>query len=119
MIKYLHDMGYNSRIPARKPALTENQMQWAQNALQLFRQEPLAGDISSMEYGWGECLLVPGSIPIINDWQAPTPMMSSSILDEATQLQVLIRYVQDLSIELDQHRDIKPRVEQRFASYEN
>ncbi|KAG2231371.1 hypothetical protein INT48_007496 [Thamnidium elegans] len=78
-------------------------------------KEPLAGGVSSMEYGWGDCLSVPGT-PIINDWQAPTPMMSSSILDEETQLQVLIRYVQNLSIDLDQHRDIKPRVEQRFTN---
>ncbi|KAI9348322.1 Pleckstrin homology domain-containing protein [Pilaira anomala] len=79
-------------------------------------KEPLKGGVSSMEYGWGDCLLVEEGVPIINEWEAPTPMMSSSILDEQTQLEVLSRYVQELSIELDQHRDIKPKMEDRFRT---
>lgn len=78
-------------------------------------KEPLAGGVSSMEYGWGDCLNTEAQV-IINEWEAPAPMMSSSMLDESGQLQTFVKHVQELSIELDEHRDIKPKMEKRFLS---
>jgi hypothetical protein len=73
-------------------------------------KEPLAGGVSSMEYGWGE------SVDTIYEWQAPTPPTMSSQLDEVHQLASLRKFVQELSTELDQHRDLKPQMEAKFGT---
>ncbi|KAI7889408.1 uncharacterized protein EV154DRAFT_553049 [Mucor mucedo] len=78
-------------------------------------KEPLRGGVSSMEYGWGDCL-ESDVVEVINEWEAPAPMMSSSMLDESGQLQTFIKHVQELSVQLDEHRDIKPKMEKRFLS---
>lgn len=79
-------------------------------------KEPLAGAVSSMEYGWGHCL-DESSVEnvLIHEWQAPVPPTMSSLLEESAQLEALHKHVQELSNELDQHRDIKPKMELRFA----
>lgn len=85
-------------------------------------KEPLAGGVSSMEYGWSHCLETIGeenSNVIVHEWQAPVPPTMSSLLEESVQLATLRKHVQELSTELDQHRDIKPNMESRFASYKS
>lgn len=85
-------------------------------------KEPLAGGVSSMEYGWGHCLETiaeENSNVIVHEWQAPVPPTMSSLLEESVQLATLRKHVQELSTELDQHRDIKPKMESRFASYKS
>ncbi|CEP17586.1 hypothetical protein [Parasitella parasitica] len=81
-------------------------------------KEPLAGGVSSMEYGWGHCLETiaeeAGNV-IVHEWQAPVPPTMSSLLEESAQLATLRKHVKELSAELDQHRDIKPKMESRFA----
>lgn len=81
-------------------------------------KEPLAEGVSSMEYGWGDCLNNSNNNKTqtlhINEWEAPTPMMSSSLLGEAAQFEAFTKYVEELSAELDQHRDIKPKIEHHF-----
>ncbi|CAO3634000.1 unnamed protein product [Mucor hiemalis] len=77
-------------------------------------KEPLAEGVSSMEYGWGDTLNSKTPTLQINDWEAPTPMMSSSMLGESAQFEAFNRYVGELSAELDQHRDIKPKIEHHF-----
>jgi hypothetical protein len=79
-------------------------------------KEPLAGAVSSMEYGWGHCLEETGAEVTIHEWQAPVQPTMSSLLEESAQLNALHKHVQELSNELDQHRDIKPKMELRFAS---
>ena len=76
-------------------------------------KEPLAQGISSMEYGWGRCLETASSV-IIHDWQTPASPVISSILEEPTQLEVLHKHVEVLTTQLDQHRDIKEKIETRF-----
>ncbi|KAI8646634.1 hypothetical protein BD408DRAFT_428631 [Parasitella parasitica] len=81
-------------------------------------KEPLAGGVSSMEYGWGHCLETiaeEASNVLVHEWQAPVPPTMSSLLEESAQLAALRKHVKELSAELDQHRDIKPKMESRFA----
>ncbi|KAI8359903.1 Pleckstrin homology domain-containing protein [Choanephora cucurbitarum] len=78
-------------------------------------KEPMSGGVSSMDYGWN-CLELDSETPIIHEWQAPIPPTVSSLLEESAQLEALQKHVQELSEELDQHRDIKPRMEDRFAN---
>ena len=85
-------------------------------------KEPLTGGVSSMEYGWGHCLeniAEENSNVIVHEWQAPVPPTMSSLLEESAQLSTLRKHVQELSTELDKHRDIKPDMESRFASYKS
>lgn len=79
-------------------------------------KEPLAGAVSSMEYGWGPCLETFTEHVLIHEWQAPVPPMMTNLLDELAQLESLRKHVQELTNELDQHRDMKPKMELRFAS---
>ncbi|GAN08886.1 conserved hypothetical protein [Mucor ambiguus] len=81
-------------------------------------KEPLAGGVSSMEYGWGHCLESQDNV-FVHEWQAPVPPTMSSLLEESAQLATLRKHVQELSAELDQHRDIKPKMEARFASHKS
>ncbi|KAG1453851.1 hypothetical protein G6F56_007468 [Rhizopus delemar] len=77
---------------------------------------PLAGGVSSMEYGWGPQLEnLSESIPNIHEWQVPCPPMVSSLLEESEQYNALSKYVRELSLELDLHRDLKPKMELRFS----
>jgi hypothetical protein len=71
-------------------------------------KEPLAGGVSSMEYGWGE------SNDMVYEWQAPAPPTMCSLLDEASQHLVLQKYVQDLTAQLDIHGDMKLKMEAKF-----
>lgn len=74
----------------------------------------LVEGVSSMEYGWGDCLNSNNYSVMINEWEAPLPSLTGSMLDEETQLSTLLKHVQDLSTELDRHRDIKLKMETRF-----
>ena len=76
-------------------------------------KEPLPQGISSMEYGWGKCLQTDSTVRIF-DWQSPSSPVISSTLEEPTQLDVLHKHVETLTTELDQHRDIKQKMETRF-----
>ncbi|EIE89346.1 hypothetical protein RO3G_14057 [Rhizopus delemar RA 99-880] len=77
---------------------------------------PLASGVSSMEYGWGPCLdNKMNETMTIHEWQAPSPPMMSSLLDESAQYHALSKYVRELSIELDLHRDLKPKMELYFS----
>ncbi|KAI8968939.1 hypothetical protein BDF20DRAFT_892384 [Mycotypha africana] len=80
-------------------------------------KEPLPNGVSSMDYGWGNCLNTDNNNHIvINDWQAPEPPTNSSMLDEVNQLETLRKHVQELTQELDQHRDLKAKMEIRFGT---
>ncbi|CEG68033.1 hypothetical protein RMATCC62417_04366 [Rhizopus microsporus] len=76
---------------------------------------PLASGVSSMEYGWGHCLNRVHEPVVIHEWQPPNPPMMHSLLDETSQFKALCKHVEELSIELDAHRDLKPRIEHRFS----
>ncbi|KAG0174832.1 hypothetical protein DFQ30_002455 [Apophysomyces sp. BC1015] len=78
-------------------------------------KEPLTGGVSNIEYGWGTCLDQPGPVAI-SEWQPPVPPMVNSAMDEASQLAALHKHVKELNEELDQHRDIKRKMEHRFPS---
>ncbi|CAO3644374.1 unnamed protein product [Mucor hiemalis] len=77
-------------------------------------KEPLVGGISSMEYGWGHCL-ENSTNAMIHEWQSPASPTITSMLEESTQLEALHHLVCDLSIQLDQHRDIKQKMESKFS----
>jgi hypothetical protein len=53
----------------------------------------------------------------IHEWRAPLLPTISSLLEEAAQLDALHKYVQELNNELDQHHDIKPKMELLFSSH--
>ncbi|PHZ14412.1 SEC7-like protein [Rhizopus microsporus ATCC 52813] len=76
---------------------------------------PLASGVSSMEYGWGHCLDRVHESVVIHEWQPPNPPMMHSLLDETSQFKALCKHVEELSTELDAHRDLKPRIEHRFS----
>jgi hypothetical protein len=82
-------------------------------------KEPMAAAVGSMEYGWCNCL--ERSPPLdditIHEWRAPLLPTISSLLEEAAQLDALHKYVQELNNELDQHHDIKPKMELLFSSH--
>ncbi|KAG2212299.1 hypothetical protein INT47_001658 [Mucor saturninus] len=82
-------------------------------------KEPLVGGISSMEYGWGLCLeaLAEESNAIVHEWLAPACPTISSMLEESAQLEVLHKHVQELSAQLDQHRDVKPKMNIHFSAF--
>ncbi|KAI8997762.1 hypothetical protein BDB01DRAFT_735889 [Pilobolus umbonatus] len=79
-------------------------------------KEPLSGGVSSMEYGWGRCLETTEDHINISEWVAPSPPTVCSLLDESVQLMNLRKHVKELNIELDQHRDLKLKMEERFSS---
>lgn len=76
-------------------------------------KEPLVGGISSMEYGWGYCL-ENGSSATIHEWNAPSCPVIASVLGESAQLEVFRKHIDALTSQLDQHRDIKSRMESHF-----
>ncbi|KAI9270812.1 hypothetical protein BY458DRAFT_489900 [Sporodiniella umbellata] len=77
---------------------------------------PLSGGVSSMEYGWGPHLAKTNkSVTHIHEWQAPFPPMVSSQLEESAQYDSLSKYVRELGLELDAHRDLKPKMELCFS----
>ncbi|KAG0821521.1 hypothetical protein G6F63_011985 [Rhizopus arrhizus] len=81
---------------------------------------PFASGVSSMEYGWGPCLDSKMNETVtIHEWQAPSPPMMSSLLDESAQYHALSKHVRELSIELDLHRDLKPKMELYFSGSNN
>ena len=77
-------------------------------------KEPLIGGITSLEYGWGKCLETDFAV-MIYDWQPPTCPPISSELEEFEQLVALYKHVRELSKQLDQHRDIKLKMESHAA----
>lgn len=85
-------------------------------------KEPLTGGVSSMEYGWGPCLDVVDDetsttpyppVTMVHEWMPAVPPTVSSNLEEKAQLETLRRHVQQLNQDLDKHRDIKPKMQQR------
>lgn len=81
-------------------------------------KEPLVGGISSMEYGWGLCLETiaeENSQVMVHEWQTPACPTISSMLEESAQLEVFHKHVKELSAQLDQHSDIKPKMEAFFG----
>ncbi|KAI7874868.1 hypothetical protein K492DRAFT_174061 [Lichtheimia hyalospora FSU 10163] len=89
-------------------------------------KEPLTGGVSSMEYGWGPCLDIVEDetlasnvyppVTMVHEWMPDVPPTVNSNLEEKAQLETLRRHVQQLNQDLDKHRDIKPKMQQRFAS---
>ncbi|KAI9333742.1 hypothetical protein BD770DRAFT_416183 [Pilaira anomala] len=77
-------------------------------------KEPLVGGISSMEYGWGHCLESGSTSAMIHEWQSPASPTISSQLEESAQLETLHNHVQNLTTQLDQHYDIKTKMETHF-----
>ncbi|KAI9363214.1 hypothetical protein BD770DRAFT_381009 [Pilaira anomala] len=80
-------------------------------------KEPLVGGISSMEYGWGLCLddMTENNQVMVHEWQTPACPTISSQLEESAQLEVLYKHVEELSAQLDQHRDVKPKMDAFFT----
>ncbi|KAG2232358.1 hypothetical protein INT48_007373, partial [Thamnidium elegans] len=76
-------------------------------------KEPLVGGISSMEYGWGNCLDSTSSITI-HEWNSPSSPIIGSILEESAQLEVFHKHINELISQLDQHRNIKSKMESHF-----
>ncbi|KAI9244054.1 hypothetical protein EDC94DRAFT_629959 [Helicostylum pulchrum] len=76
-------------------------------------KEPLVGGVSSIEYGWGHCL--ENGSTTVHQWQAPASATISSQLTETDQLEALYTRVQDLTLQLDQHSDIKSKMESHFS----
>ncbi|ORZ01662.1 hypothetical protein BCR43DRAFT_556274 [Syncephalastrum racemosum] len=87
-------------------------------------KEPLTGGVGSMEYGWGPCLdHVDEDDPDktyppvhVYEWQPPAPPTVSSATEEKAQLDALRKHVQELNEALDNHRDLKRKLELRFAA---
>ncbi|KAG2212665.1 hypothetical protein INT47_000642 [Mucor saturninus] len=77
-------------------------------------KEPLIGGVGSMEYGWVNCLETNVSCAMVYEWQSPAAPISSSMLEESAQVQALYKHVQDLTNQLDQHHDIKSKMESHF-----
>ncbi|KAI8336753.1 Pleckstrin homology domain-containing protein [Chlamydoabsidia padenii] len=92
-------------------------------------KEPLMGGVGNLEYGWGACLdeiqlddnddnsqevYLDPSITV-SQWQPPVPPMMASNSNEMTQLETLRQHVKTLNNELDRHRDLKLKMEQKFA----
>lgn len=88
-------------------------------------KEPLQGVIGNIEYGWGDCLndviLDLDSVDhgdYIHDpdavnislWTPPAPSMVPSALDEKTQLLNMQKYVEQLNLEINEHREIKRKI---------
>lgn len=78
-------------------------------------KEPLAGGVSSLDYGWGASLYDYTKTAMVHDWLAPTCPTISSMLNETEQLQVLRKHVQELTVQLDQHRDLKSDMVRHFT----
>ncbi|KAI8881084.1 hypothetical protein K501DRAFT_296041 [Backusella circina FSU 941] len=80
-------------------------------------KEPLAGGVSSMEYGWGSCL--GGGDYILHEWHPPAVPTISSMLEEASQLEALMKHVKALDAELDRHRELKSKMECHFYGHKS
>lgn len=80
-------------------------------------KDTLGGGVGSMEYGWGDCLESVSSCTMVYEWQPPAATThTSSLLEESAQLEALYEYVKDLTCQLDQHYDIKLKMQSHFAS---
>ncbi|RCH81607.1 hypothetical protein CU098_002843, partial [Rhizopus stolonifer] len=99
-------------------------------------KEPLLGGVSNIEYGWGSCLddvvldldaIEKGKKIIgkythdpdtvnVSTWVPPAATMISSMLDEKTQLDNLQKYVDQLNGEINEHREIKKKIQVKFHS---
>ncbi|CAO3632700.1 unnamed protein product [Mucor hiemalis] len=82
-------------------------------------KEPLAGGISSLDYGWGASLYSDSRNTMIHEWLAPACPTISSILNEADQLQMLRKHVEELTFQLDQHRDVKSTMIRHFTGFKS
>jgi hypothetical protein len=90
-------------------------------------KEPLTGGISNMEFGWGDCLqdvvgqpdnykLSAGVISVtVHEWKPPVPPEVSSTVSEMDHFNALQKHVQQLNVELDYHREIKPKISIRVS----
>ncbi|KAL0083749.1 hypothetical protein J3Q64DRAFT_1641744, partial [Phycomyces blakesleeanus] len=97
-------------------------------------KEPLAGGVSNMEYGWGDCLdsvlldldtecgmVISPTQPITNeddlvlyDWHPPAPPSVSSTLSERDQHESLKKHLATLNIEINNHHDTKTKLMIKF-----
>jgi hypothetical protein len=80
-------------------------------------KEPLTGGVSSMEYGWGSCLT--GGVYDLHGWQPPAVPAISSMLEEASQLEALMKHAKSLGAELDRHRELKSIMECHFYGHKS
>ncbi|ORX47156.1 hypothetical protein DM01DRAFT_362337 [Hesseltinella vesiculosa] len=80
-------------------------------------KEPLMGGIGSLEYGWGSDLMEDDSTDPpsqVYEWEPSIPPLVPSTLGELAQLEALQHHIHTLNEELDRHRDLKQRIQQRF-----
>ncbi|KAI9020850.1 hypothetical protein CLU79DRAFT_754052 [Phycomyces nitens] len=97
-------------------------------------KEPLAGGVSNMEYGWGDCLdsvlldldtecgmVISPTQPITNeddlvlyDWHPPVPPSVSSTLSERDQFESLKKHLAALNLEINNHHDTKTKLMIKF-----
>ncbi|KAI9269402.1 hypothetical protein BY458DRAFT_490196 [Sporodiniella umbellata] len=77
-------------------------------------KEPLSGGVGNMEYGWGPCLEEDEPVGTVHVWQAPTATMVNSRLEEGEQTRALQKTLEDLNNEINQHRDLKRQMLNRF-----
>ncbi|KAI8092985.1 Pleckstrin homology domain-containing protein [Halteromyces radiatus] len=89
-------------------------------------KEPLMGGVGNLEYGWGACLQGmdddeddknndAGTSFTVYQWQPPVPPLMASSLGEMAQLDALVQHIKTLNEELDRHRDLKRKMEQKFC----
>ncbi|KAI7863476.1 hypothetical protein BDF14DRAFT_1843492 [Spinellus fusiger] len=78
-------------------------------------KEPLPGGVSNMEYGWGACLN-DADVTILHEWKPPLPPMVSSTLEEKDQYDALQRYLSVLNTDINDHRELKPLLLDKFPS---
>ncbi|KAI8365713.1 hypothetical protein BD560DRAFT_448084 [Blakeslea trispora] len=97
-------------------------------------KEPLQGGVGNIEYGWGSCLddvvldldaiekgkkIIgkytenPDSVNV-SVWTPAAPTMIPSVLDEEAQLEALQKYVDLLNEEINDHREIKKKIQVKF-----
>ncbi|OBZ90732.1 PH and SEC7 domain-containing protein C11E3.11c [Choanephora cucurbitarum] len=97
-------------------------------------KEPLQGGVGNIEYGWGSCLddvvldqdaIEKGKKIIgkytnnpdlvnVSVWTPAAPTMIPSALDEEAQLEALQKYVDQLNEEINDHREIKKKIQVKF-----
>lgn len=73
-------------------------------------KEPLPGGVCNIDYGWG-------SSSTVTEWTAPAPCMIASTLELHQQLAALESWTLRLTKELEEHRQLKTKVENRVSTH--
>ncbi|ORZ00132.1 hypothetical protein BCR43DRAFT_484724 [Syncephalastrum racemosum] len=77
----------------------------------LLSKEPLQGGVSNIDYGWS-----PGVAGDVPDWTAPMPCAVPSTLPKDQQCAALKQYANSLHRELEEHRQLKGLIDEKFCS---